>query len=623
MLRRVASLTLASLLLAPLFSASPPDPWLRMRSANFELLTTAGERNGRDILRQFERVHSFFALVFGSTPPAAKPVRLIAFRTQKEFAKYRPNEVAAAYFQPGYDHDSIVMTAEVTDNRGVAVHEYTHLMVHQIGRKYPIWFNEGLAELYSNLESQGDQVMVGRPIPSRVASLTRDRWIGVGQLIQVRHDSPLYNEKAQAGMFYAESWLLAHMLNLSPDYQPGLKGFIAALTENDAGEAFRWAYGKSIEQVDADLQAYLSGGTLRAALLAVQLPKNADAPAVESGHGFEARLALAALLADTPNKRPQSREAYEELTRDYPKKWVVEAGWGEFYWRERDFAQSAAHFAKALEFGCKDPRVYVAYGRILNYAGRDKEALATLRAALDLDRDSKDAHLELGIALVRTGDAKGAIEELSKLPAVTGPEAPRYFYNLAYAYYRAGDAARARASLEKGRPYVKTPQDRNAFDSLTAGLNARDAAQAAAGDRQLKLAQRETPPPARENEVTPPPAPNPETTKEAPPKLVRRQVVTNPDGTVSTVSRSVPSTEGELTQFDCKGKAGILHVRVAGIDTLFTIDDPLKVIVRSGLGAPVQFNCGAQNGQRVKVDYEESRDAAGGIVRIVRTLDFQ
>src|ERR1039457_6328651 len=95
--------------------AAPHDPWVRIRSANFELFTTAGERTGRDLVRYFEQVHSFFQQAFGLDGTAALPVRIVSFRSDKEYLPYRPSEVADAFFEPGFEHDYIVMKNPSTD----------------------------------------------------------------------------------------------------------------------------------------------------------------------------------------------------------------------------------------------------------------------------------------------------------------------------------------------------------------------------------------------------------------------------------------------------------------------------------------------------------------------------
>jgi hypothetical protein len=38
------------------------------------------------------------------------------------------------------------------------------MMVHESGHEYPPWFNEGLAELFSNLEPMGNKIKVGQDI---------------------------------------------------------------------------------------------------------------------------------------------------------------------------------------------------------------------------------------------------------------------------------------------------------------------------------------------------------------------------------------------------------------------------------------------------------------------------
>ena len=147
--------------------ASPADPWLRIRSANFELFTTAGERSGRDLLRHFEQVRGFFLQVFGLRETDAKPVRIVAFHSEKEFQPYRPSEAATAFFHAGSEHDYIVMSNTDPEHYQVATHEYTHLLIGQFHATMPVWLNEGLAELYSTLQQVGDKVVVGMPPPGR------------------------------------------------------------------------------------------------------------------------------------------------------------------------------------------------------------------------------------------------------------------------------------------------------------------------------------------------------------------------------------------------------------------------------------------------------------------------
>src|ERR1035438_10694501 len=128
----------AILLIAAAITAAgaQPDPWLKITSVNFELYTTGSERSGRDLIRHFEQVRSFFVQAFGDHLPDAKPACIIAFRNEKEFDQYRPTEFASAFFHAGIAHDFIVMSNGSIDHYPVAVHEFTHMMVHESGHEY-------------------------------------------------------------------------------------------------------------------------------------------------------------------------------------------------------------------------------------------------------------------------------------------------------------------------------------------------------------------------------------------------------------------------------------------------------------------------------------------------------
>jgi tetratricopeptide (TPR) repeat protein len=521
MVRRAAIFLLA-LLCAP---AAGHDPWTKIDSANFELYTTAGERAGRDLARHFEQVRSFFLQAFGTGLPNAKPIRIVAFRNEKEYEPYRPSEFATAFFQPGDQHDFIIMSGASRDNYHVAVHEFTHLMVHQGGASYPVWLNEGLAELFSNLEPVGAKIKVGQDIPSRMISLRMEPWIPLATLLTVNRNSPIYNEKSKASMFYAESWELVHMLFLSPEYSPQLKAMSAALRQSDAATAFEAAYHKSIPQIEADLRQYLSGTTIKVFLFGVQLPKSVDAPEIAPGSALPARVALAELLTNYRGRVEDARDAYESLAKDFPQSAEVEEGWGQFSWRQRRFEEAAKHYARAVSLGAKDERLFLAYGRVLEYSNKATDAVQVLSNGAKLHPDSDEIHLELGSVLVRNGNFGAALAQLRGVKKVPPAQAYRFFYNQAFAEYRLGQTAEAKAHAAKARTFTHNPAELSALDRL---------------ERQL-------PEPPRE----------------------------------------LPHLDGTLENLEC-GKLARLHVRADNKVSVFVMPDPSALHIQCGPQNPAR-----------------------------------
>jgi len=140
------------------FAVSPVVPageWMRLNSGNFELYTTAGERSGRQTLEQFEQIRGFFTQVSKSVATQRLPVTIVGFSGSKEYKPYAINEFAAAYYLGDQQRDYIVMSSLGSESMPVAIHEYMHLLVRHSELKWPIWLNEGFAEVYSTLQPSG------------------------------------------------------------------------------------------------------------------------------------------------------------------------------------------------------------------------------------------------------------------------------------------------------------------------------------------------------------------------------------------------------------------------------------------------------------------------------------
>ena len=89
--------------------ASAAEQWLKLQSSHFELYSTAGEKKGREAVLYFEQVRDFFQRTRGmSKTMPDTPVRIIAFRYDKQFEPYRFNTAANAFYLKGYDHHYIL-----------------------------------------------------------------------------------------------------------------------------------------------------------------------------------------------------------------------------------------------------------------------------------------------------------------------------------------------------------------------------------------------------------------------------------------------------------------------------------------------------------------------------------
>lgn len=351
-LARAACLLCASWCFAAESPDRPVDPakgvWLKVASANFEVYTTAGEDAGRNLIRRFERLRTLLRPAVAWAGWRERPVCVIAFQSSDEFQPYTPVGRASGFFLSGARRDFVVLDSPTTETR-TAAHEYAHVAIAQSGLQLPVWLTEGLAELYSNLDSEpaDPNVIVGQFIRGRVLSLRRDGWIGLSELVSSGPRSAVFTSPAFVESAYAESWLLAHMLAMDPRYSGQFQAFLAAVQTSGTTQALDSVYGRSIDQVERDLRAYLEAGQANVRMLSGASAEIGWSIEVEPEADFGARLALAEMLGNYSGRSEQAREVYRQMARDYPLRPEVEDGIAELYRGEGDQAQASQHRARA------------------------------------------------------------------------------------------------------------------------------------------------------------------------------------------------------------------------------------------------------------------------------------
>jgi tetratricopeptide (TPR) repeat protein len=462
------------LLVAAAIPAFAADQWIRIVTPDFELYTTAGEKAGREAIEHFEQVRGFFLKASPVRSASDSPVRIFAFKSLDQFRPYSINGVASAFFTSDPMRDYIVMSSPAPADFPVAIHEYMHLIVRHSGLKLPVWLNEGWADLYSTLRPMGKETAVGDLLPGRMQELAREQWLDFDALTSVDQRSAIYNESSRVGIFYAESWALTHMLYLSPEYQDNFGKFVLALNSGrSAADALQIAWGRTPEQVFADLRGYFERKKIFGRAFAASLQKPEDAPVSTVLPDFDARLALADLLVAVDKPNP-ARLEYDRLDKEQPGRADVSGSLGYLALRDGDRAGARARFEQALSAGTSDARLCYSLANLEREAGQPPaKRMAPLERALQLNPDYDDARLQLGLTQVDMRAFPAAIATLMRIPTVTPERAPPLFSALAFAKLQTGDVDAARRDAETARKWVRTPAEKVGVDQLLKLIDAR------------------------------------------------------------------------------------------------------------------------------------------------------
>jgi Flp pilus assembly protein TadD len=591
-----ATLALPGLLITGSYGAE--SRWIRLRSSNFEMYTSAGSRGARDTIREFEQVRGFFLQAFKKPPSNPLPVRLVVFGSQKEYAPYAINEFATAYYHQNANRDYIVMSRGGADTFPIAVHEYVHLLVRHAGLNPPPWLNEGVAELYSTLRPMGNKILVGDLIAGRYQALLQNKWIPLSVILAVDQNSPYYNEKSKAGGFYNESWALTHMLFFRAEYRDKFGELLQRSSSGeDSAKVLQDLYGRPAAQIEKDLQSYLHGNSFQGAIVPAKLDKDPNDIPVEELPDFDKQVVLADLLC-RPGNESAAQTALETLVQKDPKRPEPYHALGYLAWQRGDYEKARQQFSLAFERGDRDPKLLWDYGR-MQVSHSVQDAITVLSALLSQDPARTEVRLALAEAQLTANQTKAALNTVAPIHAVSPGDAERLFRIAVFAYLRDGDQKKAEEAAKHFRDIATTEEQR------------------AEADRLLRQA-------TDSHNVETEPVSNHDNDVETGRPLLRRSAPpVAPQESQPKATAVRPSVSGRFTQLDCLGKQARIIVETGAGKKVFLIEDPGTVAISTMGTGSVEMACGHQaKPKKIEVGYDPPPANQKGLDGVVRTIEF-
>jgi tetratricopeptide (TPR) repeat protein len=480
--RRIIELAMCRASAIVLFFAVPlaitPAPaaehWVRIATPDFELYTTAGEKHGRDTIRHFEQVREFFLKASPVRSTGDFPLRIYQFDTESQYKPFRPNESTVAYFVATPARDYIVMGDRTSNDYGPSIHEYMHLIVRHSGLKLPTWLNEGWADVFSTLRPMGNAAAVGDLLPDRMKSLTTETWLDFDTLTSIDTSSPIYHEASRVGIFYAESWALAHMLYLSPEYKDNFGKFIMALNNGrSASEACEIAFGRSSADVFQDLHSYLDRKRIYGRVFETRLENRDGETTSATLPDFDWQLALADLRVAI-GRTGDAKAEYLRLEKEQPDRPDLAQSIGNLALWSRDVETARKYFAKAYEAGNSDAQLCFDFAVLEREAKQPPAKIVPiLERALKSRPDYMEAKVQLGLTQVDARDYPGAVSTLMAIPTVKPQQAPAVFCGLAFAFVHTGDLDSALQNAQECHKWARTAAEMRRADQISKLVGAR------------------------------------------------------------------------------------------------------------------------------------------------------
>jgi tetratricopeptide (TPR) repeat protein len=604
-LRYVLFIALIGLLAIP---ASAKDKWINLQSKNFNIVSNADEGSTRELVLKLEQFRAVFSKIFKIQSASAVPVTVVVFKNDSSYKPFKPlyNGKPAnisGYFQRSGDENLITLniTAKSEEHPfGVIFHEYTHLLTSTTPRRWPIWLSEGFAELYSTFQVEKNKVILGAPVANHVYYLREQKFVPLKDLFNVSHDSPIYNEREKQGVFYAQSWALAHYLMFGDKMarQPQLSQYVNLIHAGvSAEEAFTKAFKTDYAMTEKNLREYIGRNVYSQAVLTLDNTEGEKAITSRPLSDAESQYYLGNILLHT--KRIDESEAYfkEAMGLD-PNLAGPHEGLGFVAIRRKDFVEAESHFKEAVARDSKNFLAHYYYAESLQRKARaesssriPKDVTKTitdeLKTAIKLMPTFAPAYSLLGYIHLSTGENLEEGAQALKTAIQLEPQNNHMKLNLASLQMRMRDFDGAKKTLEL---LVNSDVGASAQAMLNSIEGYKQALTSPGGVVVIEDVNDET-----------------ETaTGQERPKLKRREQggeekpqTNSPTGAPVSLE-GTEQMSGVITTVECSGNSMVISLKSAGKTTQFQVKNHNQVPFFSrALAYSVDIVCGPNNIQAI------------------------
>lgn len=234
------------------------DAWVLATSPGIEIASAAGEQRTLELARELQIFRALARTLSQAPVEPRVPTRILVFPDRRAYVHFGSSSTAGEF------HESLrgfvlAMSADDPSARHTLFHEYVHFLLHNQSMSYPTWYDEGFAELLGGASIREHVVTVGALVGREATLANEDRLLPLETLLGARAYA---DAETRIDGFYAQSWLLAHLLILGhhagyPQRVDSLRAYLAALqTAPDWRGAFDAAFPEGLDALAGDLESY-------------------------------------------------------------------------------------------------------------------------------------------------------------------------------------------------------------------------------------------------------------------------------------------------------------------------------------------------------------------------------
>jgi tetratricopeptide (TPR) repeat protein len=374
--------------------------WVEVKSPHFIIVSSESERTARTVAWQFEQMHGVLNRLWAwARVDTAKPIFVFAVGDEAgmralapQFWEQKDSVRPASVFVEAADRYLVALRSDLRaeDREGVnpyitAYWSYVALVLNaSLDRDLPLWFQRGLAGVFSNTIVRETSIQLGRVIPWHLRRLQQGSRLSIRDLLAVDRQSPWYTQGDRLDQFDAETWAFMHFLMFGDDgaHRSQLDRFMALL---HAGKAAPAALEEGFGNPDALKNGFSAYFTRQ-----LYQYQRVDVDTRTTKEGFQARslppsesAGLRAAFHAAMNRPVEARAALEEARKADARLATTYETEGILFDSDRKNDNARAAYAKAVELGSRSFFAYYRLAALTWVQDADSDTLASNKKSLE------------------------------------------------------------------------------------------------------------------------------------------------------------------------------------------------------------------------------------------------
>lgn len=254
--------------------------WVAVETTGFTVYASGSERRAQEVavnLEEFDALLRRWTNAPAERSPTKLEVYLFSTDDFEDAFPYLSGNIAGVYIArteriAAY---SIFSPSSGLGAQDTLFHEYAHHFMYQyFNNAYPAWYIEGFAEVAATTQLGSERIMIGAANQGRMRSLQGEIWMPMERLLTT--STSQIRDGRDMSMFYAQSWLFAHYLLLTPGAEAQFRAYVRAQRSGRPPlEAFQEGFGVTPAEMQSTLRQYLRSNPN---MIALNRPAHAETP---------------------------------------------------------------------------------------------------------------------------------------------------------------------------------------------------------------------------------------------------------------------------------------------------------------------------------------------------------